>query len=732
MATKWPVTNPPVTTVSPTLSGVSANSPVSVAGVCVVTVVVRNAYSQPLAGVPVTIAVSGSGNIITQPAVVTDVNGLAQGSFSSTTAEAKTVTAIAGLTSISNNVVVTVQQSGGGAGELIFAETFADSNFASRGWYDFGSTDFVVSPAPPGMSGALRFTWTSGQPIPSTGTMRRLFTASDRVYLRYQISFSSNWVGSGQPYHPHIIEILSDLDGQFDGLSDNRLAVYSEFNYQAGNKPYTHFQDNQFIDPSHIGSLGTDEARSTCGANGQRGYADNFDVFADGGKSHGWSNARQLTSSSGIAQGDTAWHTVVVEVVMNSIVGGVTQLDGVARMWLDGKLLWNRTDLEMRTATRAALKLNQFVFAPFIGDNSPITQTMYIGDLEVRTGAGAATNIAVSQQPQGAVDNVAFVTQPTVQLRDASNRPVSQAGVTVTAALLSGSGSLAGTTSVVTNSGGEAAFTNLSINASSPPSNFTLRFTSGSMTADSSSFSVAAAGGGGPTWPNEFVGGTLVSDYGLDAAVPNEGQNGGIQFIEPWAAGWNMVDRRGGGGWLSRVSDATAPVSPGFCIQANYPVGFTGGNEPGVVWRSVSGTRIYIAGKVRVSPGWQGHPSSSVNKLGFTWWGSPNAIYFAFRNSGHLFATTEMSTEGPNNTETTQNDISILDNQWHTIEFEVNKNTTSLRFWVDGLLQGIRTNVPFGGLTLSGVEFLSTWGGAGGSKSQNDWIRWDHVRVRTS
>jgi len=58
-----------------------------------VKVYVRDRYGNGIKGAAVTIEVSGGGARVTQPAVPTDANGIAEGSFTSTSAENKTVTA---------------------------------------------------------------------------------------------------------------------------------------------------------------------------------------------------------------------------------------------------------------------------------------------------------------------------------------------------------------------------------------------------------------------------------------------------------------------------------------------------------------------------------------------------------------------------------------------------------------------------------------------------------------
>lgn len=317
----------------------------------------------------------------------------------------------------------------------LFAESFADSNFASRGWYSIVSQDWVASPAPVGFSGSLRMTWNTGQTVPSSGGMRRLFTPTDHIRIRYQQAFSANWVGSGQSYHPHFVMLLSELDDAYAGPSDSYLAFYSEINYQSGNRAGVHFQDNQYIDPTPANlypNQSTLEARSTSGANGRQGYADSWDFYQDAGFSNGYSASRNLTSGVLMAPGDTSWHTVEVEVILNSIVGGVSQLDGICRYWWDGVLIFERTNLIMRTATRPNLRFNQFLLAPYIGDGSPVTQSMYISDLSV----SATTAV---------VDPVIFVTATGTMFSSTTEADIVSGGRTIILTLTGATWNVAGT-----------------------------------------------------------------------------------------------------------------------------------------------------------------------------------------------------------------------------------------------------------------------------------------------
>src|SRR5204863_1832809 len=77
----------------------------------------------------------------------------------------------------------------------------------------------------------------------------------------------------------------------------------------------------------------------------------------------------------------------------------------------------------------------------------------------------SASALALTTPPAGATAGSAFAGQPVVAVQDAFGNTVTSDGSTVTTALQTGSGSLAGTITAVASSG-VASFTNLRIDAS--------------------------------------------------------------------------------------------------------------------------------------------------------------------------------------------------------------------------------------------------------------------------
>jgi Bacterial Ig-like domain (group 1)/Filamin/ABP280 repeat len=112
--------SPVVFSASATAGGVSASestveaSPATItasngSSAATITVRVRDRFGNPVAGVPVALAVDGTGNTLTQPGAPTDANGVATGRLSATVAGTRTVSATAGGVDLEQTASVTVQ-----------------------------------------------------------------------------------------------------------------------------------------------------------------------------------------------------------------------------------------------------------------------------------------------------------------------------------------------------------------------------------------------------------------------------------------------------------------------------------------------------------------------------------------------------------------------------------------------------------------------------------------------
>ncbi len=122
------------------------------------------------------------------------------------------------------------------------------------------------------------------------------------------------------------------------------------------------------------------------------------------------------------------------------------------------------------TATTNASGVATFTNLSITGTAGPRTLSFAAAGLTgvtsgtVTVGAGAASQVVILTQPSGSAQSgLPFSQQPSVQLQDPSGNAVAQSGVSVTASIASGGGTLLGTTVVTTGAGGTAAFTDLAI-----------------------------------------------------------------------------------------------------------------------------------------------------------------------------------------------------------------------------------------------------------------------------
>jgi len=286
---------------------------------------------------------------------------------------------------------------------ILFQEGFDDNNFASRGWFDDTSVDIDTSTKYSG-TGSLRLTWGAGQTNPPlVAAMRKDFTATDTLYISMYWRFNSNWVGSGASYHPHLIYILSDLDDRWGGLAQNYLDTYIEVSNLT---PRMIIQDGMNVNYSY-GALpnnltATTENRDVAGCNGCLAGSDCGDsvaCYAVGGGTYWngrfWNGSRNFNLNT--------WHKVEVYLKMNSISSGRAVADGIMWMKVDGNYVINKTKMVFRTNQRPTMKWRTFVIAPWIGDGSPQTQTMWIDNLTVATSAATEPNppAAAPSAPSG-------------------------------------------------------------------------------------------------------------------------------------------------------------------------------------------------------------------------------------------------------------------------------------------------------------------------------------------
>lgn len=283
-----------------------------------------------------------------------------------------------------------------GQSENVFVENFSNPDFASRGWFDVRA-DAVLSTdnTAPGTEQVLECRYAvDGNDCAEGYPVRVDIPETESIYLSYWVRYSDNWVGSGRPYHPHEFMLTTNKDPESVGPANTHLSMYIE---QIGMVPTLAMQDSKNVDDDCILSNNDDfegcggdietyeftEARSVASCNGLEGFVDERDCYNAGSY---WYSARRWKSSVGPAFTPGEWHFVESYFNMNDIVDEKGVPNGSIRYWLDGELLISSDEILFRTAENSDMAFKYLLFAPWIGDGSPVEQTMWVADITVADG----------------------------------------------------------------------------------------------------------------------------------------------------------------------------------------------------------------------------------------------------------------------------------------------------------------------------------------------------------
>jgi len=233
---------------------------------------------------------------------------------------------------------------------------------------------------------------------------------------------------------------------------------------------------------------------------------------------------------------------------------------------------------------------------------------------------------------------------------------------------------------------------------------------------------VRAPMGGFSGFPNEPAGFTLVNEYGFSDVMPNPGAGDPVG-----SSGW-FINNSGN---ISRTSDGAAPQSPSFVAQYSYPIGFPGGDDPGTLFLDVGGgNELYIGFYWKASSPWQDH--SAGNKITFQFLGGGGAggqVFIMMTAGSHLLRpTTELASDN-RNLDPNVNSTEITLGSWHLIEWYMRKSPSSMKWWLDNVLQGNYTDVTWPANAFDEHKIAPTWGGSGETKSEQDYFWYDHMRI---
>ena len=248
------------------------------------------------------------------------------------------------------------------------------------------------------------------------------------------------------------------------------------------------------------------------------------------------------------------------------------------------------------------------------------------------------------------------------------------------------------------------------------------------------------------SWPNEPAGFRVVTDWGFDQDPPMAGD-----VSIPGSPSWSVVYGLPPGptrGWVQRSSDPGAPFSPPNVYEFVYPTGMVEGTAPSTVYYpssdrglmarlglSSSGSALLGTGEVYVGFWWK--PSSPFdvgpngNKIAFLFNGGGDAggqQFLILLPDGRLHVLPEYRGDfrwrRPN-----VNATAVTLGAWHQIEWYCQLSSGTLKWWLDGVLQGSHGDVrnPF---NFAMFQFSPTWGGnSGARKRETDRYWFDHVHL---
>ena len=234
------------------------------------------------------------------------------------------------------------------AQEIFFTETFEDANFASRGWYDntgvfLSETEHIAN-----STRSAEFHFNQGAQVPLSGeAMRKKFTETESLYVRYYVKYSTNWEGSNRGYHPHEFYILTNYENDYSGPAYTHLTIYIE---QTEGEPKIELQDGRNIDLDNIGVdlTGVTENRAVAGCNGDGDGHGEGNCYFYGGVQRN----EKLFPVGFIAFSDEPgqyykadWHMIETYVQLNSVSNGIGIPDGHIKYWFDGDLLIDFEDV---------------------------------------------------------------------------------------------------------------------------------------------------------------------------------------------------------------------------------------------------------------------------------------------------------------------------------------------------------------------------------------------------
>lgn len=231
----------------------------------------------------------------------------------------------------------------------------------------------------------------------------------------------------------------------------------------------------------------------------------------------------------------------------------------------------------------------------------------------------------------------------------------------------------------------------------------------------------------GGAWPNEPSGMTVLTDWSMDQAVPTTGD-----VAIAGSSGWRVVYETTPGAARGRAeptTDPAAPISPPNVYDFVFPAGMVEGYAPATVYYRLAAREVYVAFWWKASSPFDLGPNGNKIAFLFNGGGSQGGQQFLIlRHDGLLHVLPEYRGDFQWRTPNV-NATPVALATWHLIEWYVQLSTGTLKWWLDGVLQGQHTDVR-NDVAFDMFQISPTFGGnTGARKRQTDHFWFDHLRL---
>ncbi len=294
---------------------------------------------------------------------------------------------------------------------------------------------------------------------------------------------------------------------------------------------------------------------------------------------------------------------------------------------------------------------------------------------DVASAPSVATKVVIIQQPGSATEDAPFSVQPTVQLRDDGDNDISSSGVTVTASLATGAGTLGGTLTADTDAAGLATFVSIEHDTAET---ITIDFDAPALTGATSNAVIVAAAG-------SFLTPDLI-DWDFGTGTFSDPGIGNFPGGTPRHTGSDSLGVGGSPALVSTYGPGRTDYSPAWAtytatnkvfvrIRFNLKDGDMGNTTSNVKFcprfSNPNKGHFYISGAQNLGFGFEPEASTVAFALGLFLNGAP-AWFISNVGSAYVYAENFAG-----------------DDIFHSLEIEYDRNAAGTkveaRFWFDGV-----------------------------------------------